>query len=557
VRRFSLSLHPLAVYLVPEDTARVAHAAFPKGNTYLALRDELGAIFADRAFAALFSARGRSAIAPAQLALVTILQFAEGLSDKQAADAVRARIDWKYLLSLELDDPGFDASVLCEFRARLLVGGRETLLLDTLLTLCRERGLLKAGGRQRTDSTHVLAAVRALNRLELVGETMRHVLNSLAVAAPAWLRAQTHPDWADRYARRAEDDRLPAKQAARDALALTIGADGYALLAAVYSGGAPAWLREIPAVETLRQVWVQQYHRDDAAIRWRASEDLPPSSRFVSSPHDGDAHYAKKRTTQWVGYKVHVTETCDDDAPHLITNVATTAGPTADGAATPVIHAALKERELLPQIHIVDTGFLDAELLVTSQAEYGVELLGPTRGDYHWQAREGTGFATADFRIDWDRECATCPEGRTSLSWTPAVDKRTNRVIKITFSGRDCRPCPSRERCTRSAKRYPRRTITIRAGDDFHALQAARRREATPAFATAYARRAGIEGTLSRGIRMCRLRRTRYVGQAKTHLGHVLFAAGLNCLRLGEWFLDCPRAKARRTPFAALMTDLL
>lgn len=297
-----MSLHPLAVYLVPEETARVAHAAFPKGNGYLALRDELGAICADRAFTALFSARGRSASAPAQLALVTILQFAEGLSDLQAADAVRARIDWQYLLRLELDDPGFDASVLCAFRARLLAGEQETLLLDTLLALCRERGLVKARGRQRTDSTHVLAAVRALNRLELVGEAMRHARNSLAVAAPAWLRALAPPDWADRYARRAEDDRLPAKQAARDALALTIGADGYTLLTALGAHDAPAWLRAIPAVDTLRQVWVQNYARDDAAIRWRATEDIPPSAAFISSPYDRDARFARKRTTQWVGY---------------------------------------------------------------------------------------------------------------------------------------------------------------------------------------------------------------------------------------------------------------
>src|SRR5215213_4329578 len=203
-----MSLHPLAVYVVPEETARVARAAFPKGNPYLRVRDELGPIYEDRAFTELFSTRGRSAIAPAQLALVTILQFAEGLSDLQAADAVRARIDWKYLLSLELDDPGFDASVLCEFRARLLVGEQETLLLDTLLALCRERGLLKARGQQRTDSTQVLAAVRALNRLEVVGESLRHTLNVLAVVAPDWLGGQVPPEWADRYARRIEDDRL-------------------------------------------------------------------------------------------------------------------------------------------------------------------------------------------------------------------------------------------------------------------------------------------------------------------------------------------------------------
>ncbi len=552
-----MSLHPLAVYRVPEDTARVARAAFPKGHAYLRLRDELGAIYEDRAFADLFATRGRPAIAPAQLALVTILQFAEGLSDRQAADAVRARIDWKYVLSLELTDPGFDASVLCEFRARLLAGEQETVLLDTLLTLCRERGLLKARGRQRTDSTHVLAAVRALNRLEVVGETLRHALDSLAIAVPDWLRAHAAPEWAERYARRADAARLPQKQDAREALALTIGMDGHALLAAVYDAAAPAWLRELPAVETLRRVWVQQYHLVEGAVRWRGSEDIPPAAVFISSPYDGDAHYARKHTTQWVGYKVHVTQSCDEDLPHLITHVETASGPTADGEATPAIHAALQERDLLPSVHLVDTGFLDAELLVTSRDEYGVELLGPTRGDYHWQARAGAGFDAQHFQIDWEQQRATCPEGRTSISWTPAVDKRTNAVITIKFSTQDCRICASRPQCCRSRKKHPRRTITVRPQAQHEALLAARQRQEAPAFAVAYAARAGIEGTLSRGVRTCELRRTRYIGQARTHLGHVFTAVALNFLRLGDWFTDLPRAKTRRSPFAKLMADPL
>ena len=550
-----MSLHPLAVYVVPEDTARIAHAAFPKGHPYLALRDELGAIFADHAFSDLFSRRGRSAIAPAQLALVTILQFAEGLSDIQAANAVRARIDWKYVLSLELDDSGFDASVLCEFRARLLTGEQETLLLDTLLTLCRERGWLKARGRQRTDSTHVLAAVRALNRLEAVGAMLRHALNSLAVAAPDWLVAHAAPEWAERYGRRVEDDRLPGKQAARDALALAIGTDGYALLAAIYAAAAPTWLREVPAVETLRRAWVQQYRRDEAGVHWRASGDLPPAAVFISSPHDDEAHYARKRATQWVGYKVHITETCDDDSPHLITNVATTAGPTDDGAATPAIHAALKQRDRLPSVHIADTGFLDAELLVASRDEYGVELLGPVRGDHRWQAQAGEGFAAQHFQIDWERQQATCPAGRISISWTPAGDNRTNDVIKIKFSSTDCRHCSHLTQCCRSEKKYPRRTITVRPQARHEALLAARARQETPAFAEAYAVRAGIEGTISRGVRTCALRRTRYIGQERTHLGHVFTATALNFLRLGEWLTDQPRARSRRAPFVRLMAE--
>jgi transposase len=170
--------------VVPEDTARVARAAFPKGNPYLRMHDELGRLSADQDFAALFPTRGQPAFAPAQLALVTLMEFAENLSDRQAAEAVRARIDWKYALCLELDDPGFDASVLCEFRARLLAGGQEALLFDLLLARCREAGLVRARGRQRTAATAVVAAIRLLHRLELVGETLQHALHTLAAVAP-------------------------------------------------------------------------------------------------------------------------------------------------------------------------------------------------------------------------------------------------------------------------------------------------------------------------------------------------------------------------------------
>lgn len=546
-------LRPQPVGPVPEETARIVHAAFPKGHPYLRLADELGSLFTDERFVALFPTHGQPAFAPWRLVLVTILQFAEGLADRPAADAVRSRIDWKYVLRLELADPGFDASILSEFRTRLIEGSAESLLLDTLLTWCREHKLLASRGRQRTDSTHVLAAVRALNRLEVVGETMRHALNTLAVAAPDWLRQHAPSDWVARYDHRAEEDRLPASKAARESLALTIGVDGYALLTTIYAASAPLWLRHVPAVQTLRQMWVQQYQLVEGAVQWRAGDNIPPASRFISSPYDRDAHYAKKGTTQWVGYKVHLTETCEEDLPRLITHVETTPAPTADGEVTPVIHAALDAQDLLPGEHLVDTGFLDAALLVSSRAEYRVELVGPTRSDYHWQAREGTGFATAFFQVDWEKQQATCPAGHTSISWTPAVDKRTNQVIKIKFSSRDCRPCPHRTQCTRSQGSYPRRTITVRTDAEFHALQAARQREGTEAFAAVYAKRAGIEGTLSRGIRTCRLRQIRYVGLAKARLGHLLTAVALNFLRLSEWFADMPGAKTRRSPFVTLM----
>jgi len=549
-------LRPQPLPPIPDDTARIARAAFRKGHPYLRLADELGTLFSDETFAALFPSHGQPALTPWRLAFVTILQFAEGLPDRQAADAVRGRIDWKYLLRLELADAGFDASVLVEFRARLIAGEAEQLLLDTLLAWCRERQLLKARGRQRTDSTHVLAAVRALNRVELVGETVRHALNSLAVAAPAWLAAQHQPAWADRYARRADDYRLPTKPEERPALAEATGRDGAALLAAVHDDAAPTWLRELPAVETLRLVWIQQYVVEGGALRWRVPDELPPAARFISSPYDLDAHYAKKRTSTWVGYKAHLTETCEEGLPPLITHVETTSAPTVDGDVTPTIHAALKDKDLLPGVHIVDTGFLDAELLVTSRQEYGVDLLGPTRLDYHWQARERTGFAAADFRIDWDKQEATCPQGHTSVSWTPAADNRANPVIKIKFSTRDCRRCPCRESCTRSRADRPRRTLTVRTDAAYHALQEARARFGTRAYTAEYARRAGIEGTISRGVRRCGLRRTRYIGLAKTALQHHLTAAAINFLRIGEWLSDTPRARTRYSPYARLTAAL-
>ena len=217
---------------IPEETVRVAHAAFPKGTMCMPLRDTLGLLYADDQFAALFSSTGQPAQAPARLALVLVLQCAEDLSDRPAAEAVRGRIDWTYALALELTDPGFDASVLSEFRTRLGQGGAAHLLLDPRLQRLEACDLLNARGTQRTDSTHILAAIRTLNRLELVGETMHYALNRLAVVAPAWLRAHLQPAWFERYSHRVENDRFPKADEARQRLAATIGADGFALLQA-------------------------------------------------------------------------------------------------------------------------------------------------------------------------------------------------------------------------------------------------------------------------------------------------------------------------------------
>ena len=215
-----MSMQPRPWPDVPELTARVARASSPRGNLAMRIREELGEVYADARFAAAFGVRGRPGISPGQLMMASVLQFSENLTDRQAAEAVRDRMTWKYALGLELEDPGFDASVLSEFRSRLVAGDLTSLALDALLERLAGLGLVRAGGRQRTDSTHVLGAIRELNRLELAGESLRAVLEALAAAAPGWLAGVIDPSWQQVYGTRIDDLHLPAKPGR------TPGADG-------------------------------------------------------------------------------------------------------------------------------------------------------------------------------------------------------------------------------------------------------------------------------------------------------------------------------------------
>ena len=284
------------------------------------------------------------------------------------------------MLGLELNEPGFDYSLLSEFRARLIAGRAELLLLDGLLQRVEALGLLKRRGRQRTDSTHVLAAVRTLNRLERVGETLRAALNALAVVAPEWLRTQAPSEWYDRYGQRVEHDDLPKTEAARQALAARLGADGQALLRAIDASG-QAWLQQVPTVQLLRRVWAEQDITDAGELRWREVKEMPPPAELLCSPSDPEARYSTRRAREWVGYKVHLTETCDPDLPHLLTNVETTPATTPDDNMVAVVPASLAARDRLPAEHLVDKGYTDAHVLVDSQRDYGVTIVGPVAED--------------------------------------------------------------------------------------------------------------------------------------------------------------------------------
>jgi transposase len=545
-----MSLQPQVVYLVPEETARVARAAFPRGNVYMHMRDTFGMIYDDQTFASLFPLQGQPAVSPFRLALTTVMQFAENLSDLQAADAVRSRLDWKYALGLELTDSGFDASVLSEFRTRLVAGAGEHLLLDTMLTLFREQGLLKVRGKQRTDSTHVLANIRILNRLECVGTTLRHALNTLALVAPDWLHHHIDPEWFDRYGPRFENYRLPKAETDRQAFAAQVGNDGVRLLEAVYAPTTPPWLREVPAVEILRRIWIQQYYVVTGTVCVRGMADIPPAALLINSPFDLQARYSMKRDIRWTGYKAHITETCDPELPHLITHVATTPGTTQDSDVTATIQADLAAADLLPSEHFMDEGYIDAELVVNSHLHHHVALVGPVARDASWQAAEHEGYDITQFQVDWDTQTVHCPQGKTSAHWKPYHDPRGKRLIHIAFQGTDCRPCLARAVCTRA--KLGRRQLTLRPRQEFEVIQVARARQQTPSFKAKYAQRAGIEGTLSQGVRRCNLRRARYSGLAKTHLQHIITAVALNVVRVLAWHAEVPRATTRQSHFAAL-----
>lgn len=551
---------------VPEDTARVTRAAFRRGNPYVLLRDRLGAVFADADFADLYPALGQPAYAPWRLALVTLMQFREGLSDRKAADAVRGRIDWKYLLALDLADAGFDHSVLCEFRARLLGGDAAERLLARLLEAAHESGLLKARGRQRTDSTHVLAAIRTLNRLELVAETLRAALNAIAAAAPGWLRAVAPADWHERYDRRVEDARLPESPAKREAYAVQVGVDGYVLLAALDRPGTPAELLVLPAVVIMRRVWARHYApiAPEAGgkgggipgIRFRPLPARPPVSdaaERVESPYDPDARFRRRSGRTWTGYIAHRTETGDTGAPRLIVNADTTDASVHEARRTTPLHAALLAKRLAPSQHLADTAYRSADLLTAAREPYDIDLIGPQYAGRSWQDRTPDAFDITAFAVDWERQVAHCPEGKQSVGWASYRNSKRPRrsgFVQVRFHPADCRICPSRTRCTRAAKlgRY----LKLYPQREHEALVAARARERTTEYRRLYAQRQGVEGTMSQGVRGFGLRRARYRGLAKTRLRHLAIAAALNLDRLAAWLAERPLAPTRTSRFAAL-----
>ncbi|MEV5599816.1 transposase, partial [Streptomyces sp. NPDC052496] len=382
-------------------------------------------------FAEWYPSDGRTGLSPAQLATVCVLQFLMELSDRQVVEAVRCHIDFKHALAMELDDPGFHHSVLADFRERLSVDGRADQLLKLALKRIRTAGLITERGRQRTDSTHVLAAVRDLARTELVAEAMRAALEEIARQAPEELMALVTAEWGQRYGRAARLGKNPTRPKTRINY---LGQDAELLLCHVFC--LPGKLRDGPRLQALRQIFLQNYLIDGhGRTQWRIPTDagLPPASTAVVSPYDVSARYARRGDTRWKGFLAHVTETCDAGAVNIITDVTTTVASVNDARTPPMVHARLEERGLLPGEHLVDGGYMSVAHRDRSAREYHIHLVGPVKEKV---TRKGDVFDRDAFTIDWERRQVICPLGTASISW--AAHPSTAPVIHAKFSQTDC-----------------------------------------------------------------------------------------------------------------------
>ena len=537
-----MSLKPSPIAARPRADRPRRPRRLPQGECLPPLRDELGTIFGDSDFADLYPRRGQPALSPWRLALVTVLQFRESSPIARRPTPSRARIDWKYLLGLELDDPGFDFSVLSEFRSRLLAGEAGERLLEKLLERCKDLDLIKARGRQRTDATHVMASIRVMNRLELLGETLRAALNELADAAPEWIKGWRRRPGTRRYARRIEDSRLPKGKEERQAYAEAVGADGFALLDRLEAPEAPPELRQLEKVEVLRRVWERHFQRArrSAGCELKSKDELPPAAEAIESPYDPEARFRSKHETNWTGYMAVLTETCDEDRPNLITHVETTAATVHEVHSTATVQEALVGLGLAPGEHLADAGFITAELLVSSREDRGIELIGPPRPGSNWQGRVAGAYGIDQLRGRLGESAGPLPGGARQQP-VAGVHRAGRQALRVGRGSR-LRTAPPARR-GRSARARPTRVGTCGC----RPASTTRRRRGCGGFSTARRaagstrRRSGIEGTISQGVRSFGLRRARYRGEAKTHLQHVATAAAMNVSRISDWLEGEPR----------------
>jgi transposase len=526
-----MCLKPQPPRPMPEELAMLGAKLLPADSPYRLVGDELYEQYREADYIDLYSPEGQPALSPVDLAFVTTFQFMEGLSDRQAADAVRVRLDWKYALHLPLDYEGFNFSVLSEYRDRVIRHGAEARLFDGVLGSLRAMGLVTRRGRQRTDSLAVLTKVRHLSRIEQLVETLRLALRALLKEEEGWTRATVPPTWEDVYGQRCVLEKLTEAQ--RQALAQRVGPDGQWLLERVAGETVPSKLRDLPAVKVLATTWQQQFTTVEGELVFREPGPYDGKTQ-IATPHDPEARYSEKRGQAWVGYKLQVTETDDEDQPHLITDMAITTSVETDYEALSPIQDRLESREMLPGQQLADGGYITEDNLVCS-GERGVDLIGPAKMDTQRQARLPHGITLDQFEVDFEACTAVCPAGQKAN-----IGTRRGKRLVFRFPKAVCAVCPLRPRCcTGEGGRH------ISLGWHYPVLQAARARQKTQEFKALYRQhRGGVEGCLSALVRGHGIRVGRYIGRAKNHLQALFTGVAVNLKRAARWLAGIrPQAK--------------
>lgn len=507
---------------IPDDTARVGRVILEENDPYRLVGDRVNAFLKLKDFVSFYSELGRGAICPIILSLITLFQFLENIPDRVAANWAVTRIDWKYALHLPLTWTGFDYSNLSHFRDRLIEHGAERLVFERVLEWVRSVGFVKKHGKQRTDSTHIIACVERVSRLELAWETLRTALRAIKKSAPRWYGEVIPAAFHQAYAERQSDWRLNKEEV--KAKMKEAGGDGFWLLDRLDESAREEVLG-LAEVETLREVWEQQFEREEESGKVTVRKPPIKGKGVIQTPHDRDARWAEKRGQDWVGYRLQVSETAEDDVEkQFITDIEVVDANDDDSETVDEIQERLIKRDLRPNEHYVDRGYICAANLAHS-ADRGTELLGQALPD---TSRKPEGYKQSDFKLDFERQEATCPEGRVSEKWYQRPQADGHVGAEIQFKDR-CAGCPARAQC---APGKSGRTLTV---SPYHKeLQERRAEQETEAFKEKMKRRPAIEGTISEMTRKHGMRRARYRGKPKVRLQALFSGAAANMKRLAQ-----------------------
>lgn len=509
---------------IPEETRTLVEPLLAEESVYRLIGQEVDQMVVDGEFEDLYAEDGRPAVNAVLLALITVFQFLEKLPDRAAASMAVMRLDWKYALRQAPTWSGFHYSDLCNFRKRLISHQREEVIFERILAYLREKGYVKAGGKQRTDSTHIVGHVMDLSRLELVWETIRVTLNALISTDAPWVLKWLPATFVETYSVRRSDYRLKESEVA-PALQKA-GEEGQWLVTQVMTAGHPM-LQSLPELGLLKRVLTEQYSQD-GQIQTRPPGQV--TGDVITSPHDPQARYGNKGSHEWIGYKLHVTETVDEVLnTRFITDMTLTPAFIQDNTPILDIQQRLVERQVPPAQQYVDQGYMSGANLQAS-LDASIDLRGFVRDG---NVTKPEGFRLPDFTLDVEHRQATCPAGQEAIHWSPVDPKvgQKNLLAFLVSFGKQCQTCPffGPGLCT---DKPAGRTIAI---SRYHDLIHARREEShTTAFRQEMHQRAAIEGTLSELVRAHAARRSRYRGLRKNQLQAAFTAVATNLKRLAR-----------------------